>query len=603
MVEKSAFDFHLRHLILAGRVKRLLFIILVSFLFNGCAIFRYHQFGETPDKTGHYPLFSEKDYLIGQLDAYREGYHVTFYDLNLRLDPDRKMLGGEVTIYFRAVKKNKYIRIDLYEDLYINSLKFSGKEMPFKRKDRAVIVSLSDSLIIGNNYTLKVVYEGKPTKAKNPPWKGGMIWKKDKDGNPWVGVTCETEGASIWFPCKDHLSDEPDSVKLHMTVPAGLQVVSNGIMESHTSEPGKEIYTWSTHYPINIYNITFYVGKFVHFSDTLLTGQGILNLDYYVLPENLEKAKEHFRQVKDVINIYSRSFGPYPWIKEGFKLVESPYEGMEHQTAIAYGSGYKNLRWLGGDYVIVHEIAHEWWGNAVSVSDFADIWLQEGFATYSEMVFAESKKGYDSSLFYASNWLASMISNKLPVVGPRDVSFWNTKDNDVYNKGAMILHTIRNVLNDSTLFFSILQTFYREHAASSHVTTADFKEIVERKTGKDWDKFFEAYLYNRDVPVLHWYAGYFNNDQDPGNNIMKNVPFVVAKWTQVPDGFNMPVTLDCVDGKGSATIKVTTKPTLFYLKDMMSCHQLLCNKKLSYFNSATDIGILEEAGITESKNK
>lgn len=579
-----------------------MFLSLVSLLLNSCAIFRYHNFGEVPQRPGHYPRFTEKDYLIGQLDEYRAGYDVTFYDLNLYLDPGKKMLGGEVAIYFRAVKKLKNIRIDLYKNLDIISLKFSGQEIPFSRKDRAVIASLPDSLAIGRNYSLVVKYEGKPTKAIDPPWDGGVVWKKDKDGNPWIGVTCETEGGSIWFPCKDHLSDEPDSVRLRMTVPAGLQIVSNGILENHTSKPGNETYTWSTHYPINIYNITFYAGKYEHFSDTMATEQGILNLDYYVLPENLEKAKEHFKQVKDVISTYSRSFGPYPWIKEGYKLIEGPYEGMEHQTAIAYGSGYSDLSWLGGDYIIVHETAHEWWGNAVSISDFSDIWLQEGFATYSEMVFAEHKKGYNSSLFYASDLLASMINNKLPVVGPRDVSYWDIKNNDVYNKGALILHTVRNVLNDSTLFFDILQTFYREHAASSHVTTADFIEVIERKTGKDWVKFFEVYLYNRKIPVLYWYFGSYNNDQVPDTNVMKGVPFVVAKWTDVPEEFSMPVTLDCTDGDASVTIEVTTKPTRFYLKDLSLCYQLTCNKRFSYFKIVTDISVLVEAETLESEN-
>ena len=292
------------------------------------------------------------------------------------------------------------------------------------------------------------------------------------------------------------------------------------------------------------------------------------------MPANLEKAKVHFKQVKDVINTYSKAFGPYPWIKEGYKLVESPYEGMEHQTAIAYGSSYSDMPWLGGDYIIVHETAHEWWGNAVSVSDFSDIWLQEGFATYSEMIFAENKMGYDSSLFYARLVLAGTINNKLPVVGPRDVSYWDYKDGDVYGKGALILNTIRNIVNDSTLFFDILQTFYREHAASSHVTTSDFIEVVERKTGKDWTRFFEAYLYSRDVPVLNLYFGYYDNDS--GDNDRTNVPFVAAKWTHVPAGFSMPVTLDCKDGNASETIEVTTKPTIFYIKDMPSCHQLTC---------------------------
>jgi aminopeptidase N len=584
-------------------MKKLLFVILTSLLFNGCVIFRFHYFGETPKSPGHYPSFTEKDYEIGQLDDYRAGYHVTSYDLNLSLNPDKETIGGEVMIHLRALKKLLTIRIDLYQNLNISSLKFSGVEIPYYRKDRAVLVSLPDTLVIGSNYSLNVVYEGKPAKAKNPPWKGGLVWKKDMNGNPWIGVVCETEGASIWFPCKDHLSDEPDSVRISMTVPSGLQVVSNGIMESHISKPGKEIFTWSTHYPINIYDITFYAGKFEHFTDTMNTMQGILNLDYYVLPENLEKAKEHFMQVKDVINTYSRSFGPYPWIKEGYKLVEGPFEGMENQTAIAYGSKYKNLPWLGGDYIIIHETAHEWWGNAVSVSDFSDIWLQEGFATYSEMIFAEHKLGYDKSLFYARNWLAAMINNKRPVVGPRNVSYWNSKDNDVYNKGAMILHTIRNVVNDSTVFFDMLQTFYREHAAASHVTTANFIEVIERKTGKDWHKFFEAYLYNREVPVLHWYFVSDEKDQDAVTGSVKNTPFYVAKWTHVPDGFSMPVTLDCKDTNGKVTVEVTTTPTLFSLKGMISCDQLNCNMRLSYFISENDINVLKEFEALESGNR
>ena len=499
-------------------------------------------------------------------------------------------------IHFRAVRKLKKIRFDLYKNLHISSLKFLGEEIPFERSDRAVFAAFPDSLDQGKEYSVSVVYGGKPLKAKNPPWIGGVVWKKDKNGDPWVGVTCETEGASIWFPCKDHLSDEPDSVRLRMTVPAGLQVVSNGIMESHTSKPGKEIFTWSTHYPVNIYNITFYTGKFEHFTDTMATENGILNLDYYVLPDNLEKAKVHFRQVKDVINIYSRSFGPYPWIKEAFRFVEGPFEGMEHQTAIAYGSGYSNMRLLGGDYIIVHEAAHEWWGNAVSVSDFSDIWLQEGFATYSEIIFAENKLGYDSSLIYAGYWLGGMIKNKFPVVGPSDVSYWDYKDGDVYNKGALILHTIRNIVNDSTLFFDILQTFYREHAAASHVTTADFIEVVERITGKDWDKFFEVYLYDRRVPALYWYAGYSDNNQYQDNNILKNVPFVAVKWMNVPDDFTMPVTFYCKENNISVTLEVTTKPTIFYIRDFMSCSGLICNKKLSYFDSKISESVLLEAG-------
>ena len=556
---------------------------------------RLNYFGETPKKPGRYPSFTRKDSVKGYLDKYRSAYDVTFYDLNLTLDPKHKGLGGEVTISFIALEPLKIFRFDLLRNLKIYSVSMNGKPLSFKRSDMAVYLDLTDPLEAGKAYSVKISYGGSPLKAKKPPWQGGMVWKTDKSGNPWIGVTCETEGGSSWFPCKDHLSDEPDSVRLHMTVPEGLQVVSNGIMEKHTSLPGKEIYTWSTHYPINIYNITFYAGKFEHIVDTMATSQGTLNLDYYVLPENAEKATNHFRQVKDVINIYSAAFGPYPWIKEGYKLIESPFEGMEHQTAIAYGSGYQNVSWLGGDYIIVHETAHEWWGNAVSVSDFSDIWLQEGFATYSELVFAEKMKGYDTSLMYANYWLASTVKNKLPVVGPKDVSYWDYNDGDVYGKGALILHTMRNIINDSTLFFDILQTFYSEHAAKSHVTTADFKEVVERKTGKNWDKFFEAYLYRRKVPVLKWYFGSYDFGKETGNSNGITVPFVAAKWINVPEGFSMPVTLNCKDSKASDIITVTTDAKVFYLKRFATCDQLSCNLKRSYFTTEWGSDILSEA--------
>jgi aminopeptidase N len=574
-------------------MKKIVIPFLCCFLLSSCVASRLNYFGETPKKPGRYPNFTRKDSVKGYLDKYRSCYDVTFYDLNLNLDPKRKRLEGEVTINFRALKPVKVIRFDLIRDLKIYSVNMKGKPVSFRRSGIAVYLDLSDTLETGKDYSFIVSYGGSPLKANKPPWEGGMVWKNDKSGNPWVGITCETEGGSSWFPCKDHLSDEPDSARLHMTVPDGLQVASNGILENHTSLPGKESYTWSTHYPINIYNITFYAGKFAHFADTMATSKGILNLDYYVLPENLEKAENHFRQVKNVINIYSAAFGPYPWIKEGYKLVESPFEGMEHQTAIAYGSGYENIAWLGGDYIIIHETAHEWWGNAVSVSDFSDIWLQEGFATYSEMVFAEKMKGYDTCLMYANYWLASTVKNKFPVVGPKDVSYWDYRDGDVYGKGALILHTMRNVINDSSLFFDILQTFYREHAAGSHVTTSDFKEVVERKTGKNWDKFFEAYLYNRKVPVLKWYFGSYDFGEGSSRGI--SVPFVAAKWTNVPEGFSMPVTLNCKDSKVSGVIDVTTDAKIFYLKKFTTCNQLNCNMKRSYFTTEWGSDILSEA--------
>jgi len=569
---------------------------LQFFLLTGCAVIRVPDFASVPDRPGAYPRFTSGDSLIGQLSEDRLGYDVIFYDLDLKLDPSRKSLSGTADIHFRALSDLTVFRIDLYSNLSITGMTLSGEEVSRRRNGRAVYVSPVHPLTAGNDYILKVEYEGKPTRAKNPPWRGGVVWKRDDAGNPWIGVACETEGASLWFPCKDHLSDEPDSARLRMTVPAGLEVISNGTMQGQTTHQGMDTFTWLTRNPVNIYNITFYAGKYEHFSDTMLTPDGILELDYYVLPQNLSRAKEHFIQVKDILSLYSGLYGPYPWTEEGFRLVESPYEGMEHQTAIAYGSAYSNRPWLGGDYIIVHESAHEWWGNAVSISDFSDIWLNEGLATYSEMLFAEYKLGYENSLLYARYNIAAAVRNRFPVVGPSGVSYWNSRDNDVYNKGAMILHTIRNVINDSTLFFDILQTFYSEHAAGTHVTTEDFIEIVERKTGKEWRSFFDVYLYGRELPILHWHYSPAVNDGSAGSSSGTGDPVIAAKWTGVPEGFSMPVDFFCRETGVTVTIEVTTAPSVFRDERLFGCRRLTSNRRLSYYDSVPDRSVLDEAG-------
>jgi aminopeptidase N len=574
-------------------VRRIFFLLLISLILGSCSITRVSYFGETPKKAGRFPEFTVKDSLRSKLDRYRACYDVIFYDLDLALEPDRQVIGGTVTMYFRALDTLKTIRFDLRKNLKISKVTFGEAPVDFRRKDLAVYTTLPGAMVPGTIYSIKVKYEGSPARAVKPPWKGGFVWDKDKSGNPWIGVTCETEGSSIWFPCKDHLSDEPDSVRLHMSVPTGLTVVSNGLLEDRKIMNGRETFTWCTHYPVNIYNITFYAGNFVEIADTTLTNGDVLKLDYWVLPEDRNTAAEHFRQVKDVIKVYSNAFGSYPWIKECFKLVESPYEGMEHQTAIAYGNGFQDTQWIGADYIIVHETAHEWWGNAVSVSDFSDIWLQEGFATYSEVIYNEVMKGYDASLDYVYYWLASGIRNKYPVVLPKDVGYWDYRDIDVYSKGALILHTMRNIINDSTVFFDILRTFYKEHAAGKHVTTQDFREVTERITGRSWEKFFDCYLYSRKVPVLKWYFGTWNTEQKGGKG--SSISFVAAKWTNVPEGFSMPVTLSCQQSGSSATVDVTTRTRIFYMNKFKSCDRLSCNARHSYFTGITGKDLLEDS--------
>jgi aminopeptidase N len=576
------------------RWMKFLLLIVIIFL-NSCSVF-YHSnyFGEVPRRAGSYPRFTPRDSLIGKLDAERAGYDVTSYDLDLKLNPEERSIGGTVFMRFKAVSPLTRIRFDLYKNLKINNVLIGDKELSFTRNERAVYVGLPEQLVPGKEYSIKIDYSGKPTVAKKPPWKGGLVWNRDRNNDPWIGVVCETEGGSIWFPCKDHLSDEPDSVRLRMTVPAGLQVVSNGIMTDHKVNGTDEIFTWETHYPINIYNITFYAGKFASFSDTVETREGTIKLDYYVLPENLERARTHFTQTKDILKFYSETFGPYPWLKEDFKLVEAPFEGMEHQSAIAYGSGYFNLRALGGDYIIVHEAAHEWWGNAVSVSDFSDIWLQEGFATYAEILYAEHKLGLDKSLHYLKYYQAEMINNKLPVVGPRDVNYWSLKDNDVYGKGALILHTIRNVINNDSVFFNILRTFYSEYAKGVHPTTSDFIKVVEKKTANDWSEFFNLYLNHREVPKLEFYYGVLDRGADSSTQFGVEVPFIIARWDRVPDGFKMPAEFYCSETRSDFRINVSSKPEIFFIKNLDPRNHLVCNHILSYFENEDTKALLAE---------
>jgi len=563
-------------------MKQIITLMLSSIILSSCS---FHYFGKTPSESGTYPVFTERDTIIGMLDSLRAGYDVTFYDLDLKINPEKKTLVGKVSIHFTALENLDKIRIDLFQNFIIDSMLLDGQPLSFRRNDRAVIVQLSSQMQQGTNHNMMIMYEGTPVEAARPPWEGGLVWKKDKNDNPWIGVACETEGPSIWFPCKDHPSDEPDSVRLRMSVPEGLKVVSNGRLKEHTSGKGEESYTWETHYPINPYNITFYAADFVHFSDTLNTPQGVLNLDYHVLPYNLDVARSHFRQTKEVISVFTDAFGPFPWIKEGFKLVESPFAGMEHQTAIAYGNGYRSNSIQGGDPIIIHEAAHEWWGNAVTVSDYSDIWLQEGFATYAEFIFVEHKLGHKKALEYFAWYLAPWIKNKLPVVGPTNVSYWDHRDNDVYHKGAMILHTIRNIISDDTLFFDIIKTFYHDYAVGAHPVTADFINLVENKTGRSWKTFFDVYLYQAATPFLEWDYTSFAVEEALASGIASGVPVLIAKWSRVPDDFVMPVRFLCTESKIPVIIEVTTKPLVYYLPKTIECNYIICNPEWSYFEN------------------
>ena len=356
----------------------------------------------------------------------------------------------------------------------------------------------------GKEIAIQVAYQGRPKKAAKAPWKGGFVWDKDKEGNDWIGVACQTDGASIWWPLKDHTSDEPDSMSLHYSVPKGLVAVGNGNLRGKDTSEHFDTYHWHVSYPINTYNVTLYAGNFVLLDETYMNPEGKrMDMHHYVLPNNLEKARDHFNQVHDIIAIFEKYFGPYPWFRDGFRLVESPYMGMEHQTAIAYGNGYSNDLAGGTDYIILHEAAHEWWGNGVTASDLGDVWLQEGFATYAEVVYLEEMVGKTVADDHL-RWYRFFIKNKYPVVSPRDRRWFHfRKHGDVYTKGAWILHSLRNQMENDKLFFSILKSFSEDNMYGI-VDSEDFVELVNAKSGSDYHWFFNHYLYTHQAPELHF---------------------------------------------------------------------------------------------------
>ena len=459
--------------------------------------------------------FSLSDSLRGSLSSYRSCYDVYYYDLNVTIDDKNKeLINSYNDFYITSLEDFDNIQIDLFSNLEINSIVFNETKLNFKRKFNAVFIDFSEIIKKGENVKFRVNYDGKPRKAVNPPWDGGFSWDYDKNKNPWIGVSCQGLGASSWWPCKDHQSDEPDSMRITCTVRSPLKVVSNGKLISNKSGYDLKLKSkvntssWFVSYPINNYNVTLCAADYAHFSDYYLSNSDTLFLDYYVLTYNETKAKEHFKQVKPMLECFEEYFGQYPFINDGFSLVETPYLGMEHQSAIAYGNNYLpgyngNKNFIAGldfDYIIVHETGHEWWGNSITTNDIADMWIHEGFCTYSEVIYVECMYGYDTMLEYVNNQ-KRFVRNDKPIVGPYNVN--KKGSNDMYQKGSLMLHTLRNLINDDELWFSILKGI----SIDFKYKVLDGKDIIEyinRKVDFNLSLFFNQYLFNSKIPILEY---------------------------------------------------------------------------------------------------
>ena len=474
-----------------------IFIISLIIL-TSCSPFRYPK---SPNLK--HVRYNEKNFdsITGYLNDDRKAFDVTFYNLDLTIYPSNKTIEGSVDITFKIVNVTKKIQIELASNFDVSGITDSkNNALNFNRVGKAIFIDFNKTYQVGEIETIKINYSGKPQVARKPPWKGGFVWDSNK-GKPYIGVACEDDGASIWWPLKDHISDKPDSVRLSFTIPKGLFCVSNGkLVDRQLIGDHQEKFIWKTSYPINTYNVSFYIGDYQHFQMPYTNETDEHLLDFYVLPKHLEIAKEHFKQSLDVIRVFEELFGEYPWWKDGYKLVESPYQGMEHQSAIAYGDRFKNGKYNDADYIIVHETAHEWWGNKITICDMADLWIHEGFATYSEALYAE-KMNFD--IDYDLEIFINLISckNKLPVVGPKDVSYKNYKNNDIYSKGAMTLHTLRTTIDNDSTFFSILYRFATEYS-NNCVTSQDFIDIVNDVTQDDYTWLFEQLLFRAEAPEL-----------------------------------------------------------------------------------------------------
>ncbi len=488
------------------------------------------------------PKYTKQDTLFGSNTPQRSWWDVQHYDISVTPDFDTKTIKGKNTISYIVIadKHSDYLQFDLQKPMQVDSIYYNGKlyinypPKPYYNDGDHYFVPLPQA-DKGSLQSITIVYHGKPREAINPPWDGGWVWKKDKQGNPWMSVACESDGASLWYPCKDIWSDEPDKgASLTIIVPDKMVAVGNGRLKAKTIANGLTTYRWEVSNPINAYNIIPYIGNYVSWSDTLQGEKGKLDLTYWVLDYELEKAKKQFEQVKPTIRAFEYWMGPYPFYEDGYQLVQAPYLGMEHQSAVAYGNEFGN-GYLGGDlsntgwglkwdYIIVHESGHEWFGNNITANDGADMWIHEGFTDYSETLFIDYYYGNEAGNEYTQG-LRKNILNKLPVIGPYGVHKEGSED--MYYKGSNLLHMIRQIIGDDEKFRQILRGLNRDFYHQT-VTTKQVEEYISRQSGKDFNKVFDQYLRTVNVPVLEY--------RQHGYKFQ-------YRWSNVVNKFNMPVKL------------------------------------------------------------
>lgn len=455
--------------------------------------------------------FTRQDTLRGSITPERAWWDVTYYHLDVSVDPATKSIKGKNTVQYKVLEPYKVLQIDLQAPLKITKVVQNGEILNINHDGNAHFINLKSNQKKGSIQSLDVYYEGQPQEAKRAPWDGGFSWSKDADGNDFVATSCQGLGASVWWPNKDHMYDEVDSMLISVTVPKGLMDVSNGQLRSvEEHKDGTKTYNWFVSNPINNYGVNVNIGDYVHYSEDYKGEKGLLKMDYYVLKENLEKAKTQFKDAQRMMEAFEHWFGPYPFYEDGYKLVEVPYLGMEHQSSVTYGNKFKN-GYLGRDvsgsgwgmkfdFIIIHESAHEWFANNITYKDMADMWIHESFTSYSESLFVEYFYGKKAAAEYVIGVRKNILNDK-PIIGPYNVN--QSGSGDMYYKGSNILHTLRQWINDDVKWRGILrglnETFYHQT-----VTTEQIENYISKSAGLDLTAFFNQYLRDARIPTLEY---------------------------------------------------------------------------------------------------
>jgi aminopeptidase N len=482
--------------------------------------------------------FTRRDSLQGGLRIERTSYDVKRYDLNITINPEQKSIKGFNEITFEVMVPTQKIQLDLFDNMKVDSIVWNTKKLKYVRDNDAVFIDFPEKLVSKSNHKLKFYYSGNPRIARNAPWDGGFVFSKDKAGKDFIAVAVQGTGASLWYPVKDSQTDEPDNgASIKVAVPNGLMNVSNGrFLGSQDLKNGYSRWDWEVKNPINNYTITVNIADYVHIQDKMPD----LDLDYYVLRENEAKAREHFMEVKPMMECFQSKFGRYPFWEDGYKLVETPYLGMEHQSAVAYGNKYKK-GYMGFDmsgtgvgmffdYITIHETGHEWFGNSITSTDIADMWIHEGFTTYSETVFIECIKGYDDAMKYI-NGQARNVRNDKPIIGQYGVN--NEGSGDMYYKGSLLLNTLRHVIADDEKWWKMLYD-YSETFKKKIITSDTVIDYFNKASGINLTPIFRQYLYTNQLPIFIY--------KIKGD-------YLYYSWDNVNEDFNMPIDIGFEDKK------------------------------------------------------